>query len=247
MVAPIPKTKAEEIFEELSRNLANNKDIGDFRLTKYLKEISALKQTGVDLGMLWMCEGYIYNLKKQPEKMKSAFTNAYHYGMRDRISKYNQAAKYLTFGFFDEAAEGFSASHDEEAQGNLVRIAMSTFEFDKIGNLLVNQTYKDKLTLRKNALLKHGFNIDKIKEILNILHNLIRKENVHFSMVRQEFGYDNDLGITLYIEVDTELDKINSILNEYDDITSSDDFFETSSKLTIILLPFTNLEYEMVV
>lgn len=245
MVAPIPKTKAEEMFEELSNIFSNNLEVGDFRLTKYLKEISALKKTGVDLGMLWMCEGYIYNLAKQPEKMKTAFINATHFGMRDSISRYNQAAKYLTFGFFDEAAEGFAASYDDEAQGNLVRIAISTFEFEKIEKLIISKTHKDRLNLRKNTLLNYGYNIDKIKEIVNILHDLIRKENVHFSLVRQEF--DEDHGISFYIEIDTDVDKINSILNEYDEITSSIDLFETSSKLTMILLPFTNLEYAMVV
>ena len=54
MVAPIPKTKATELLEELSRFDELHLVMSEFRKNKYLIDIRKLLETNVDVAQLWI-------------------------------------------------------------------------------------------------------------------------------------------------------------------------------------------------
>lgn len=239
MVAPIPKTKADELFFEISDIEQKITTLTSFQATKLLRRADELLKTGVDVGTVWIVKGYIYSISGQPNLMLSAFKNAESLGMQDPDDYFNYATQYYLNGYFVEAAKGFSKSFDDVAQKALYRIAFSTFDFDLVEDLMTLPTWKEKLRENKELLTASEINLQKTKEILEILNSCFKSRNVRFQLKGNEISEDGE--INLHYDVMANENLITEILREFDNITSSSEYFDDASKLNI--LPIQDIRF----
>ncbi|MCH7395234.1 hypothetical protein MMP66_13280 [Acinetobacter dispersus] len=238
MVAPIPKTKAKEIIEFFFELYVSDKDPSEFQARRILREIDSTIQSGVDLGLAWLCKGLYFSYMSDPEQMDSAFKNSIIYGATDANSYFNRASQYQAYGYFDEAMYGYFLNSDEDSYDEMHRILRSTLDLEKYKDYfpdIKHQTNNEKfLENLKNCNL----DISDLKICLDILLDILRIKKVRFCLDRYSL-YQNEYALYFGIKSEND-DIIGEILNDYDDRTGTLDLFEKSRRLNIIMFLHTS-------
>ncbi|MHA3112878.1 hypothetical protein [Acinetobacter sp. ANC 4193] len=243
MVAPVPKTKAVELLEELYQTDRLHEELSEFRANKYLREITKLLESKVDIANLWICKGFVYSLSNRPKEMHEAFLNARRLGAIDSYSRFNQATQYLLHGYFNEAVEAFSLQKNSTAQEQIERIALSTFAYSEIEKLELTTETREKLLQRKKRLKDLGIDIDQAHQLLSIFFDFVRKQKVRFGLVRYSIVDEEEY--YLHFEAVTSLDVTHSILNEFDQyIAEHSELYDINLKINIILTPISSILYK---
>ncbi|NWK52148.1 hypothetical protein LZP46_07495 [Acinetobacter sp. SCLZS86] len=240
MVAPIPKTKATELLEELSRFDELHLVMSEFRKNKYLIDIRKLLETNVDVAQLWICKGFVHSRAGEPKEMYDAFQNAQKLGAIDPDSMFNQATQYVLYGLFDEAIRAISLTKNTIAQEQLERIALSTFAYDKIEKQELMAETREKLQIRKNRLNDLSIDINQAAQFVDIFFNFLREQNIRFGLVRHTIFDDEEY--YLHFEAVADLELTQDILNKFDQyIAEHPEFYDINSKINIILTPVSSI------
>ncbi len=235
MSAPIPKTKADELVSELSDLSVRGEILGPFATNRYLRNIEQLLKSGVDIAGLWLCKGFVYCISNQPEEMNKAFLNAQKLGAVDQTSFYNQASQYILYGYFEEALKGFALNHDSESQLQIIRVALSTFNYEFIDQLDTLQETINELQRRKARAYELGIDIIIAKKLMDTFFNFLKLEKVRFGLVHHNIIEDE---YVLFFEAIADYEIIQKVLNKFDAYIGNDDeLLNISQKITIILTP----------
>lgn len=245
MVAPIAKTKASELLEELSSVEKTHDVLSEFRANRYLAEIKKLLESNVDIAGLWVCKGFVHSLSSQPQAMYDAFLNAQKLGAIDSYSMMNQASQYLLNGYFDEAIYALSLNRDKEAQKQIERIAISTFAYHKIEQYELMPETKNNLSERKSRLNDLNIDISQAEAFLKVFFSLLQKQKVRFGLVRHSIFDEEEY--YLHFEAVTDLDTTHQILKEFDGyIAEHPEFYEINAKINIVLTPISSVYHNLV-
>lgn len=238
MSALIPKTKAAELLNTLGEILSSGSSLTDFQVTKYTRDVNALIKSGVNLAEAWMCQGVLYSLTSRPQEMHQAYENAKRYGATDTTSQFNQAVSYALYGYFEEAAKGYSLSLDDKAQNHLLDIAICTLNFEAVENLILPK-FKDSLATAKELTQCLGIDIDQGRQLMELFFSILKAMNLSFWSTKRK---SEDGELQLFFETTANENTIIEILSEFDSTVLRSDLFEVSTKITIILSPFHRAE-----
>jgi len=233
MVAPIPKTKAEDILNQLVSINESSTFLSPFQTHRFLKEIDVSMKSGVDIAQLWVCKGLVYSIAKQPRKMVEAFTNATRLGATDLVAKYNQGTKYMMYGYYNEAIEAFSKCLDQASHDHMLRIAIASLNFEDIKSLMVLPKFIESIDTRLEGAKKLGIDINQAHKVMCVFFDIIKKYEFTVALIEHNLT-DDDYQLVFHTYEDIE--KTTQILKEFDNLTASPDLFEASTKLNVILL-----------
>jgi hypothetical protein len=234
MSSLVPQTKAEEILGQLVDLNKKSIFINDFQASKLLREIDVSVKTGVDISKLWICKGLVYSFSKQPKKMVNAFSNASRLGATDYVSSFNKGTKYMFYGYNEEAINSFAKVLDIPSHQHLERIAISSLNFSNVKDLMIISQYKESLEKCINETKNIGVDINQAKIVMEAFFEIIRKHEVTIALARQNIT-NEEYQLIFHSHADIEITTI--ILKEFDNLTSTPELFEASTKLNIVLLP----------
>lgn len=243
MSAPIPKTKAQAIFDEITS--LNTRELGEFTAARLLREVNTAIKAGVDLPMSWFCKGVIHALTRDPDNMLIAFRNANNYQPKGTSAFYfNQAVYLKLYGYFDEAMKLFSYSQDDDARNLILHIASATFKYDIARQYFIEGSSQMNYLENCERVIqqRYGLKVEELQKVIDIFLSEIKQRKLQFCMVRDQYTDDE---IQKYFEIQSDDSTINEIIYSYDIKTSNVEMFDTASKLTLIANAYTEIDYSL--
>lgn len=240
MAGAVPKTKATAIADTLKAYGADH-FLTDFMARKHLAEIDAALKTGVDVGELWICKGMVEGLRDNPDKMMAAFQNSKNLGEVDHVSRFNRAYLMGRFGLFSEAIEEVSvcSKNDDSVKELIMDYSMSMMDFETLYKYVDDDFYLNLARGHEHWLKSQDVPFEQIKAVLHDFLNILRLRKVRFTLF--ESAVEDGNSLKMHFIVNTSMENVLKILQEFDDLTTDETYFQASMLLNLVLTPDLNL------